>query len=180
MFPEKPFIDMKEPWTKVWEVNVGGQSPIPIPVKYSAYPEPGFKWCVCCPVDQLKALNRMLLKVHVTFHYHLFASGHLLFQMTFVTLLSSVCPGWKTAYHWRMITELNRKVMLSSSVESQKWMQGITQLSWPIRLLKRNGGALSSCSSMARIFCSSSSVFLLVLPVAQDYSRCLPLQCLLT
>ncbi|XP_076582857.1 vascular endothelial growth factor receptor 2 isoform X1 [Chaetodon auriga] len=41
---EKPFIDMKEPWTKVWEVNVGGQSPTLIPVKYSAYPEPNFKW----------------------------------------------------------------------------------------------------------------------------------------
>ncbi|XP_068175579.1 vascular endothelial growth factor receptor 2 isoform X1 [Antennarius striatus] len=40
---EKPFIDMKEPWTKVWEVNVGDQSK-QIPVKYSAYPEPSFKW----------------------------------------------------------------------------------------------------------------------------------------
>nr|XP_046248175.1 vascular endothelial growth factor receptor 2 isoform X2 [Scatophagus argus] len=40
---EKPFIDMKEPWTKVWEVDVGDQS-AQIPVKYSAYPEPSFKW----------------------------------------------------------------------------------------------------------------------------------------
>uniref|UniRef100_A0A3Q1GT89 receptor protein-tyrosine kinase n=1 Tax=Acanthochromis polyacanthus TaxID=80966 RepID=A0A3Q1GT89_9TELE len=42
---EKPFIDMKEPWTKVWEVNVGDQTSTLIPVKYSAYPpEPNFKW----------------------------------------------------------------------------------------------------------------------------------------
>ncbi|XP_054646685.1 vascular endothelial growth factor receptor 2 isoform X2 [Dunckerocampus dactyliophorus] len=41
---EKPFVDMKEPWTKVWEVNVGDQSSTVIPVKYSAYPEPSFKW----------------------------------------------------------------------------------------------------------------------------------------
>nr|XP_057929768.1 vascular endothelial growth factor receptor 2 isoform X2 [Doryrhamphus excisus] len=41
---EKPFIDMKEPWTKVWEVNLGDQSSTVIPVKYSAYPEPSFKW----------------------------------------------------------------------------------------------------------------------------------------
>lgn len=39
---EKPFIDMKEPWSKVWEVNVGDQTSIPI--KFSAYPEPNFKW----------------------------------------------------------------------------------------------------------------------------------------
>ncbi|XP_075895260.1 vascular endothelial growth factor receptor 2 isoform X2 [Nelusetta ayraudi] len=40
---EKPFIDMKEPWTKVWEVNVG--DPLTnIPIKYSAYPEPNIKW----------------------------------------------------------------------------------------------------------------------------------------
>uniref|UniRef100_A0A8C3G3K2 Platelet-derived growth factor receptor-like protein n=1 Tax=Cyclopterus lumpus TaxID=8103 RepID=A0A8C3G3K2_CYCLU len=39
---EKPFIDIKEPWTKVWEVNVGDQTSIP--VKYSAYPEPSSKW----------------------------------------------------------------------------------------------------------------------------------------
>ncbi len=45
VFPEKPFIDMKEPWTKVWEVNVGDQS-TQIPVRYSAYPDPGFKWYV--------------------------------------------------------------------------------------------------------------------------------------
>lgn len=44
MFPEKPFIDMKEPWTYVWEVNVGDQTSISIPVKYIAYPEPSFKW----------------------------------------------------------------------------------------------------------------------------------------
>ncbi|XP_028259922.1 vascular endothelial growth factor receptor 2 isoform X2 [Parambassis ranga] len=41
---EKPFIDMKEPWVKVWEVKVGEQTSTVIPVKYSAYPEPGFKW----------------------------------------------------------------------------------------------------------------------------------------
>uniref|UniRef100_A0A8D3EA35 receptor protein-tyrosine kinase n=1 Tax=Scophthalmus maximus TaxID=52904 RepID=A0A8D3EA35_SCOMX len=40
---EKPFIDMKEPWMKVWEVNVGDQTTM-IPVRYSAYPEPSFKW----------------------------------------------------------------------------------------------------------------------------------------
>lgn len=39
---EKPFIDIKEPWTKVWEVNVGDQATIP--VKYSAYPDPSLKW----------------------------------------------------------------------------------------------------------------------------------------
>ncbi|XP_013889993.1 vascular endothelial growth factor receptor 2, partial [Austrofundulus limnaeus] len=42
---EKPFIDIKEPWTKVWEVNlVGDQTSTLIPVIYSAYPEPSFKW----------------------------------------------------------------------------------------------------------------------------------------
>ncbi|XP_049573762.1 vascular endothelial growth factor receptor 2 isoform X1 [Syngnathus scovelli] len=41
---EKPFIDIKEPWTKVWEVNMGGLSPTTIPVRYTAYPEPSFKW----------------------------------------------------------------------------------------------------------------------------------------
>lgn len=41
---EKPFIDMKEPWTSVWEVNVGDKTPIVIPVKYSAYPDPNVKW----------------------------------------------------------------------------------------------------------------------------------------
>lgn len=46
VFPEKPFIDMKGPWTKVWEVNVGDQTSTMIPVKYSAYPEPSFKWFV--------------------------------------------------------------------------------------------------------------------------------------
>lgn len=40
---EKPFIDVEEPWTKVWEVNVGEPS-TNIPVKYSAYPEPSIKW----------------------------------------------------------------------------------------------------------------------------------------
>ncbi|KAL6107556.1 kdr [Pungitius sinensis] len=39
---EKPFITMKEPWTKVWEVNAGDQASIP--VEYSAYPEPSFGW----------------------------------------------------------------------------------------------------------------------------------------
>ncbi|XP_072294427.1 vascular endothelial growth factor receptor 2 isoform X2 [Eucyclogobius newberryi] len=41
---EKPFIDMKGLWTSVWEVNVGDKTPIVIPVKYAAYPEPNFKW----------------------------------------------------------------------------------------------------------------------------------------
>lgn len=49
-FPEKPFIEIKEPWLKVWEVNVGDQTTL-IPVKYSAYPEPSFKWCVHCRVN---------------------------------------------------------------------------------------------------------------------------------
>uniref|UniRef100_H3BW97 receptor protein-tyrosine kinase n=1 Tax=Tetraodon nigroviridis TaxID=99883 RepID=H3BW97_TETNG len=40
---EKPFIEIKEPWAKVLEVNVGDQLTT-IPVKYSAYPEPGYKW----------------------------------------------------------------------------------------------------------------------------------------
>lgn len=44
VFPEKPFINMKEPWTKVWEVNLGGPTPTHIPVEYTAYPEPSFKW----------------------------------------------------------------------------------------------------------------------------------------
>ncbi|XP_056270498.1 vascular endothelial growth factor receptor 2 isoform X3 [Pseudoliparis swirei] len=39
---EKPFIDMKETWTKVWEVNAGGQ--MSIPVKFSAYPDPVSRW----------------------------------------------------------------------------------------------------------------------------------------
>uniref|UniRef100_A0A8C5EIC0 receptor protein-tyrosine kinase n=1 Tax=Gouania willdenowi TaxID=441366 RepID=A0A8C5EIC0_GOUWI len=39
-----PFIDLKEPLTKVWEVNVGDQTFTLIPVKYSAYPDPSFKW----------------------------------------------------------------------------------------------------------------------------------------
>ncbi|XP_061680381.1 vascular endothelial growth factor receptor 2 isoform X3 [Syngnathoides biaculeatus] len=41
---EKPFIDIKEPRAKVLEVNVGGLQSTAIPVKYSAYPEPNFKW----------------------------------------------------------------------------------------------------------------------------------------
>ncbi|KAM3876411.1 vascular endothelial growth factor receptor 2 [Diretmus argenteus] len=42
---EKPFIEMKEPWMKVMEVNVVEQtSESLIPVKYSAYPEPIVKW----------------------------------------------------------------------------------------------------------------------------------------
>lgn len=48
LFTEKPFIDIKEPWTKVWEVDVGedvGDQTAQIPVTYSAYPEPSFKWC---------------------------------------------------------------------------------------------------------------------------------------
>uniref|UniRef100_A0A8C6WW17 receptor protein-tyrosine kinase n=1 Tax=Neogobius melanostomus TaxID=47308 RepID=A0A8C6WW17_9GOBI len=40
----KPFIDMNGPWTSVWEVNVGDKTPIVIPVKYTAYPDPNFKW----------------------------------------------------------------------------------------------------------------------------------------
>ncbi|XP_029905824.1 vascular endothelial growth factor receptor 2 isoform X2 [Myripristis murdjan] len=42
---EKPFIEIKDPWTKVLEVNVGDQaSESMIPVKYSAYPDPIVKW----------------------------------------------------------------------------------------------------------------------------------------
>ncbi|XP_061593975.1 vascular endothelial growth factor receptor 2 isoform X1 [Cololabis saira] len=41
---EKPFIEVKEAWMKVWEVNVGDKTAVVIPVKYSAYPEPSFKW----------------------------------------------------------------------------------------------------------------------------------------
>ncbi|XP_056132265.1 vascular endothelial growth factor receptor 2 isoform X3 [Lampris incognitus] len=42
---EKPFIEVKEPWMKVLEVNVGDQtSEYLIPVKYYAYPEPTVKW----------------------------------------------------------------------------------------------------------------------------------------
>lgn len=41
---EMPFIDMTEQWRKVWEVNVDDQTPLEIPVKYSAYPEPNLKW----------------------------------------------------------------------------------------------------------------------------------------
>uniref|UniRef100_A0A8C6UFV9 receptor protein-tyrosine kinase n=1 Tax=Neogobius melanostomus TaxID=47308 RepID=A0A8C6UFV9_9GOBI len=43
-FTAKPFIDMNGPWTSVWEVNVGDKTPIVIPVKYTAYPDPNFKW----------------------------------------------------------------------------------------------------------------------------------------
>lgn len=50
--PEKPFIEMKEPWLKVWEVTVGDQTPTVIPVKYSAYPEPSFKWYVHITMEQ--------------------------------------------------------------------------------------------------------------------------------
>lgn len=35
---------MKEPWLKVWEVNVGEKTLTFSPVKYSAYPDPGVKW----------------------------------------------------------------------------------------------------------------------------------------
>ncbi|XP_078141825.1 vascular endothelial growth factor receptor 2 [Centroberyx gerrardi] len=42
---EKPFIEMKEPWMKVLEINVGDQtSESLIPVRYSAYPEPIVRW----------------------------------------------------------------------------------------------------------------------------------------
>ncbi|CAJ1059988.1 vascular endothelial growth factor receptor 2 isoform X3 [Xyrichtys novacula] len=40
---EKPFIDMVEPWIKVWELNVDDQN-AQIPVRYTAYPDPSFKW----------------------------------------------------------------------------------------------------------------------------------------
>ncbi|XP_029355293.1 vascular endothelial growth factor receptor 2 isoform X2 [Echeneis naucrates] len=40
---EKPFIDIKEPWKEVLEVTVG-EHITQIPVKYTAYPEPGYKW----------------------------------------------------------------------------------------------------------------------------------------
>ncbi|KAK5930830.1 hypothetical protein CgunFtcFv8_027038 [Champsocephalus gunnari] len=38
---EKPFIEIKEPWRKVWELNVEEQTSIP--VKYTAYPDPELK-----------------------------------------------------------------------------------------------------------------------------------------
>ncbi|CAK6956104.1 vascular endothelial growth factor receptor 2 [Scomber scombrus] len=41
---EKPFIDLQEPSTKVWEFRVGELTFATIPVKYSAYPEPTFRW----------------------------------------------------------------------------------------------------------------------------------------
>ncbi|KAM9384280.1 vascular endothelial growth factor receptor 2 isoform 3-T3 [Pholidichthys leucotaenia] len=41
---EKPFIAIKEPWMKLLEVTAGHQMSTQIPVKYSAYPEPNFKW----------------------------------------------------------------------------------------------------------------------------------------
>uniref|UniRef100_A0A7N6BN74 receptor protein-tyrosine kinase n=1 Tax=Anabas testudineus TaxID=64144 RepID=A0A7N6BN74_ANATE len=39
---EKPFIDIKDSVKKVWEVNVTEQATLT--VKYSAYPDPSFKW----------------------------------------------------------------------------------------------------------------------------------------
>lgn len=44
---EKPFINIKEPWTKVREAKVG-EPFTTIPVKYTAYPEPSSRWCVHC------------------------------------------------------------------------------------------------------------------------------------
>ncbi|XP_034556187.1 vascular endothelial growth factor receptor 2 isoform X2 [Notolabrus celidotus] len=41
---EKPFIDIKEPLARVWEVKVGEQTSSVIPVRYLAYPDPSFKW----------------------------------------------------------------------------------------------------------------------------------------
>ncbi|XP_041647728.1 vascular endothelial growth factor receptor 2 isoform X2 [Cheilinus undulatus] len=41
---EKPFIDIREPSSKVLEVNVGYQTSAEIPVRYSAYPKPDFEW----------------------------------------------------------------------------------------------------------------------------------------
>ncbi|XP_034036391.1 vascular endothelial growth factor receptor 2 isoform X2 [Thalassophryne amazonica] len=41
----EPFIEVMEPWMSVLEVNVGNPtSNTVIPVKFSAYPEPSFKW----------------------------------------------------------------------------------------------------------------------------------------
>uniref|UniRef100_A0A671YDU0 receptor protein-tyrosine kinase n=1 Tax=Sparus aurata TaxID=8175 RepID=A0A671YDU0_SPAAU len=59
---EKPFIDIKEPWTKVWEVNVGSQASLP--VKYSAYPDPSFKWYVHRrrPSRIIKSTNSSLIR----------------------------------------------------------------------------------------------------------------------
>lgn len=81
VFPEKPFIDMEEPWTKVWEVNVGEPSTY-IPVKYSAYPEPIIKWCV----------HSNICFMHSSFH-----ALKLQFQnwMDFVTLLLLCVPRFK-------------------------------------------------------------------------------------
>lgn len=49
---------------KVWEVNVGDLTTL-IPVKYSAYPEPSFKWYVHCRIltlwyQSVIQLNRVL------------------------------------------------------------------------------------------------------------------------
>lgn len=81
VFPEKPFIDMEEPWTKVWEVNVGEPSTY-IPVKYSAYPEPIIKWCV----------HSNICFMHSSFH-----ALKLQFQnwMDFVTFLLLCVPRFK-------------------------------------------------------------------------------------
>uniref|UniRef100_A0A665U9A2 receptor protein-tyrosine kinase n=1 Tax=Echeneis naucrates TaxID=173247 RepID=A0A665U9A2_ECHNA len=49
---EKPFIDIKEPWKEVLEVTVG-EHITQIPVKYTAYPEPGYKWYVHNRIDSL-------------------------------------------------------------------------------------------------------------------------------
>lgn len=72
---------MEEPWTKVWEVNVGEPSTY-IPVKYSAYPEPIIKWCV----------HSNICFMHSSFH-----ALKLQFQnwMDFVTLLLLCVPRFK-------------------------------------------------------------------------------------
>lgn len=66
---------MKEPWPKVWEVTVGAQASYP--VRYSAYPEPSFKWYVHVAVavcHQLCVINSSFIThekaAHCTFLYH--------------------------------------------------------------------------------------------------------------
>uniref|UniRef100_A0A8D3CVA6 receptor protein-tyrosine kinase n=1 Tax=Scophthalmus maximus TaxID=52904 RepID=A0A8D3CVA6_SCOMX len=56
------FYVMMNPWMKVWEVNVGDQTTM-IPVRYSAYPEPSFKWYVPRPVlIQVPRIDALIIR----------------------------------------------------------------------------------------------------------------------
>lgn len=59
VFTEKPFIEIKEPWRKVWELNVEEQTSIP--VKYTAYPDPELKWYVH---SRRKAVFAAFIRLH--------------------------------------------------------------------------------------------------------------------